>query len=243
MIEADSIVGARVMRRFSIAAIIATPLLLAACGSDSDKPNANAAPPPAPAPAQPAQVQPGPAPAPLDDATSVPLRQAPLGLVGPGSEAPAAPAPSAALAPPQQEPEDATPTEAEVRALYEGIMYTYAFDACGLPLIGERARQDIEQRIEICPNPPLRKDAFRTVYHRAIEVAQQDPEKLRQNASRACPDKHEFLRRVMSHASELAFDDSAPPDCGLLSPPPPGTPPPANPAATAPDPSATRKPF
>ncbi|HLY51588.1 MAG TPA: hypothetical protein VKQ31_01130 [Steroidobacteraceae bacterium] len=231
------------MRWLSIAVTVVAPLLLAACGGDSDKPDANAAP--ASAPAEPPQPQAAPPPAPADNAASVPLRQAPLGLVGPGSAAPSAPvasdAPSgpaaagAAPAPPPQEPEDATPTEAEVRALYEGIMYTYAFDACGLPLIGERARQDIEQRIEICPNPPLRKDAFRTVYHRAIEVAQQDPEKLRQNASNACPDKHEFLRRVMSHASELTFDDSQPPDCGLLSPPPPATAP-ANPAAIAPPP-------
>jgi len=79
----------------------------------------------------------------------------------------------------------------------------------------------------------LRKDEFRTVYHRAIEVAEQDPEKMRTSASKACPDKHEFLRRVMSHSRELAFDDSQPPDCSLLSPPPPGTVP-ANPAASAP---------
>jgi len=184
--------------------------------------------------AQPPPAPPPPPATPADDIASVPLRQTPVGLVGPGSAAPSAP-PAGAAPAPLQEPEDATPTEAEVRALYEGIMYTYAFDACGLPLIGERARQDIEQRVEICPNPPLRKDAFRTVYHRAIEVAQQDPEKLRQNASRACPDKHEFLRRVMSHAGELAFDESQPPDCGLLSGPPPGAAPP-NPPASASDP-------
>ena len=227
------------MRRLSIAVILLMPLLLAACGHDSEKPDANSAPQPAPPPAQAFLASPPP---PADVTASVPLRQAPLGLVGPGSDAPSAPAASAAPPPPPQEPEDATPTEAEVRTLYEGIMYTYAFDACGLPLIGERARQDIEQRIEICPNPPLRKDAFRTVYHRALEVAQQDPEKLRQNASQACPDRHEFLRRVMSHANELAFDESQPPDCGLLSGPPPG-PAPANPAATAPDPSNVQKQF
>jgi hypothetical protein len=234
------------MRRLSIAAIVVTPLLLAGCGDDSDKPEA-AAPAPiaapdagaflkAPAPQAPAAPPPGPA----DNASSVPLRQTPLGLVGPGSAAPSAPAAGSAPAP--QEPEDPTPTEAEVRALYEGVIYTYAFDACGLPLIGERARQDIEQRIEICPNPALRKDAFRTVYHRALEVAQQDPEKMRQSASKACPDRHEFLRRVMSHSSELAFDDNQPPDCSLLSRPAPGATPP-NPAANAPDPSQTRKPF
>jgi len=229
------------MRRLSIAVIVVTPLLLAACGDDSDKSDANAAPDAgAPAQAPPVQAQPVPPPAPADTTASVPLRQTPQGLAGPASTAPSTP--SASAAPPPPEPEDATPSEAEVRALYEGIMYTYAFDACGLPLIGERARQDIEQRIEICPNPPLRKDEFRTVYHRAIEVAEQDPEKMRASAGKACPDKHEFLRRVMSHARELAFDDSQPPDCSLLSPPPPGAAP-ANPAASAPDADRTGKPF
>ncbi|HLJ20237.1 MAG TPA: hypothetical protein VKU84_08565 [Stellaceae bacterium] len=221
------------MRWLSIAVMVVTPLLLAACGGDSDKPAANAVQ------AQPAP--PPPAPPPAGATASVPLRQTPQGLIGPASTPPSAP-PAAAAAPPPQEPEDATPSEGEVRALYEGIMYTYAFDACGLPLIGERARQDIEQRVEICPNPPLRKDAFRTVYHRAIEVAQQDPEKMRQTAGKACPDKHEFLRRVMSHASELAFDDSRPPDCRLLSLPPPGAAPP-NPDASAADGSRGVKPF
>lgn len=226
------------MRRLGIAMMIVTPLLLAACGSDSKKPEANAVPAAAPARAQPPPAEPTPPPA--DTIASVPLRQTPQGLVGPATAAPSAPPASAAAAPP--EPEDLTPNEAEVRALYEGIMYTYAFDACGLPLIGERARQDIEQRIEICPNPPLRKDAFRTVYHRAIEVAEQDPAKMRTSAGRACPDKHEFLRRVMSHSRELAFDDSQPPDCSLLSPAPPGAAP-ANPAATAPDSERLGKPF
>lgn len=239
------------MRRLSIAVMIATPLLLAACGDDSDKPEAGAPPPVATpgaeafvkAPAPPPQVQAAPLPAPADDAASVPLRQTPLGLLGPGGTAPSAAAADAAPAPPPQTPKDETPSEMEVRTLYAGVMYTYAFDACGLPLIGERARQDIEQRIEICPNPPLRKDAFRTVYHRAIEAAEQDPEKMRQSAGRACPDRHEFLRRVMSHAGELAFDDNRPPDCSLLSGgPPPGAAPP-NPGATASDPSKGGKPF
>lgn len=234
--------------------MVATPLLLAACGDDSDKPDAAVPSPvsapgaeaflkaPAPALQAPPQVQAAPLPAPTDDAASVPLRQTPLGLVGPGSAAPSAPAAGAAPAPPQTPVHD-TPTEMEVRTLYAGIMYTYAFDACGLPLIGERARQDIEQRIEICPNPPLRKDAFRTVYHRAIEAAEQDPEKMRQSASKACPDRHEFLRRVMSHASELAFDDNRPTDCSLLSGgPPPGAAPP-NPGASASDASKGGKPF
>ncbi len=234
------------MGRLSIAAMILAPLLLAACGDDSETPapiatpNAEALLQGQPQPAQPA---PPPSPVPAANTASVPLRQMPEGLVGPGSAAPSAPPAAAAPAAPPQEPEDATPSEGEVRTLYEGIMYTYAFDACGLPLIGERARQDIEQRIEICPNPPLRKDAFRTVYHRAIEVAEQDPEKMRASAGKACPDKHEFLRRVMSHASELTFDDSQPPDCRLLSGPPPGAAPVNPPAADASDTSRTGKPF
>ncbi len=237
------------MHRLSVAVIIMMPLMLAACGGDAEKPEA---PAPSPSPiampdtsafvkSQPPQAASMPPPAPANNMGSVELRQAPLGLIGPGSAAPSAPAPGTAPPPPQAQ-EDAPPTEAEVRALYEGIMYTYAFDACGLPLIGERARQDIEQRVEICPNPPLRKDAFRTVYHRAMEVAQQDPEKLRQSASQACPDKHEFLRRVMSHAGELAFDDNRPPDCSLLSGPPPGGAP-ADPAASAGDADRAGKPF
>ena len=237
------------MRRLSIAVLIATPLVLAACGDDADKPDAGAPAPVASpdaeaflkAPAPHPVVQAAPLPAPADTA-SVPLRQTPLGLVGPGSAAPSEPAMNAAPPPPQT-PVDDTPSEMEVRTLYAGVMYTYAFDACGLPLIGERARQDIEQRIEICPNPPLRKDAFRTVYRRAIEVAEQNPEKTRQSASKACPDRHEFLRRVMSHASELTFDDNQPPDCSLLSGGPSPGAPPQNPGASAPDASRGWKPF
>jgi hypothetical protein len=216
--------------------MVLTPLLLAACGDDSDAPAASA----------PAQAQPTPPPAP----GPVPLRLTPEGLLGfPAAplNAPAAPvappaAPSVSAAPAQEPPEDGPPSETEVRGLYEGIMFTYAFDACGLPLIGETARQDIEQKIEICPNPPLRKDTFRTVYHRAIEVAAQNPEKMRASAGKACPDKRDFLRRVMSHAGELEFDDNRPPDCGLLNPPPPGAPP-ANPTADGTEPSRRGKPF
>jgi hypothetical protein len=228
------------MRRLSIAAIVVLPLLVAACGDASEKPDAKVASKPAPPP-PPVEAFLASPPAPADITGSVPLRQEPLGLVGPGSKAPAAPGAGAAP-PPPQEPEDGTPSEDEVRTLYAGIIYTYAFDACGLPLIGERARQDIEQRIEICPNPPLRKDAFRTVYHRAIEMAEQDPEKLRQSAGRACTDRREFLRRVMSHASELAFDESRPPDCSLLSGGPPPGAVPADPAAKAGD-APGNKPF
>jgi len=222
------------MRGLGLAVTVITPLLLVACGGDSEK-----------APA--AAVR--PAPTAPDTAGTVPLRLTPEGLLATPATAPPAapprptPAPSAQAASAPQEPfEDTPPTEAEVRGLYEGIMYTYAFDACGLPLVGQTARKDIEDRIEACPNPPLRKDAFRTVYHRAIEVAEEDPEKMRASASRACPDKREFLRRVMSHAGELQFDPSQPLECGLLSPARPGTAP-ANPSATAEEPTREGKPF
>ena len=227
--------------------MILTPLLLAACGDDAETSAADATP----AAAAPSQTQAAAAPStPADGTPSVPLRLTPEGLLGYPAAAPGAPPPPAgppptsttAAAPPQEPPEDTPPSEAEVRGLYEGIMFTYAFDACGLPLIGEAARKDIEQRIEICPNPPLRKDAFRTVYHRAIEVAEQDPDKMRASDGRACPDRREFLRRVMSHAGELTFDDARPTDCGLLSPAPPG-PAPATPPADASATPGAQKPF
>jgi hypothetical protein len=204
------------MRALGRVVLVVIPLLIAAGCSDDPEPPASVS---APAPGAPG-------------VTSVPLRLTPEGLLGfPGaapSASPSTAAPSASAAPlppPQQTaeaPADEPPSEADVRGLYEGIMYTYAFDACGLPLVGETARQDIEHRIEACPNPPTRKDAFRTVYRRAIEVAEQDPEKMRASAGRACPDKREFLRRVMSHAGELQFDSAQPVDCGLLSPAPAG---------------------
>jgi len=228
------------MRKLGPAVMLPTLLLLAACGDDTEAPATSAVPVAATVPAQ-APAPPPPAPA--AGAGQVPLRQTPGGLLGfpvATANVPGAPrgAPGVRQAPPAEPPEDAPPSEAEVRALYEGIMYTYAFDACGLPLIGEMARHDIEQKIEICPNPPLRKDAFRMVYHRAQDVAQQDPEKMRASAGRACPDKREFLRRVMSHAEELQFDDNQPPDCGLLSSPPPG-----NPTADGAGPMKGQKPF
>jgi len=219
--------------------MVLMPLLLAACGDDADAPAAAAAPAPA---------QPAPPPAPPEPTATVPLRQTPEGLLGfpaaqPSTPAAPAGAPSMRAAPPPDPAEDGPPSEVQVRTLYEGIIYTYAFDTCGLPLIGQTARQDIEQKIEICPNPPLRKDAFRTVYRRAIEVAEQNPEKMRASAGQACLDKREFLRRVMSHASELQFDDSRPPDCGLLSSPPPGTPPADPTAADGREPARGGKPF
>jgi hypothetical protein len=243
MIAAPSFVSGAysAMRLLGRAIVVVAPLLLAACGSDSEQPAGGGTP----VVAAPTQAQTAQPTMPSDTAPSVPLRQTPEGLLGStAGSTPAltdAPAASAAPTTPPQEPaEDAPASEAEVRGLYEDIMYTYAFDACGLPLIGQAARQDIEQRIEVCPNPPLRKDAFRTVYHRAIEVAQEDPEKVRASAGRACPDKREFLRRVMSHAGDLQFDSTRPTECSLLSPP--GTAP-ANSAAGAHEPAGAQKPF
>ncbi|HTZ77770.1 MAG TPA: hypothetical protein VMC10_07675 [Stellaceae bacterium] len=142
----------------------------------------------------------------------------------------ATPTPSPATVPAMQTPppaaaqsgsgEDQLPTKNEVESLYEGVMLTYSFDACGMPLLGSVARQDISQRIEICPNTERRKSAFRTVYERAISDAENDPVKTHVNALALCPDKKAFLQKVMSHANELKFDDSKPPDCGLLEPHP-----------------------
>jgi hypothetical protein len=219
------------MRMLRFALIILAPLALAACGSDEPEP-----------PKVPAATAP---------ADPVPLKLSPEGLLGfPGknarspSQGAGAPSEQATIqraakapTPSGTPPEDAPPSQEEVQTLYAGIMFTYAFDACGLPLLGEAARQDIGRRVEICPNSALRKDAFRTVYQRAVSAAEKDPARTRASAAQACPDKREFLRRVMSHANELQFDSSQPTDCGLLSPAlTPSAP--ANPNQATPGPSS-----
>jgi len=191
--------------------INSTPLTpIAADNSRTTAPAAAAPPPPAPAPATPSQ----PVLTPLQNVAGMP------------AAAPAAP-PQVAVVPPAPAPapaatggEDQMPTRSEVESLYEGVMLTYSFDACGLPLLGSTARQDISQRIEACPNTERRKAAFRTVYQKAISDAEGDPVKTHVNALGLCPDKKAFLQKVMSHADELTFDDSKPPDCGLLEPHP-----------------------
>ena len=50
-------------------------------------------------------------------------------------------------------------------------MLTYAFDACGLPLLGAVTRQDIAHRLDVCPAPAARKEALRVVFQRAIADA------------------------------------------------------------------------
>jgi len=200
--------------------LVALPLLLASCGLFDDDEDTAPAPPKAQASTPPRLEQPA----------AIPLRSGPQTLLGfqPNDTKPAqskpAPAPPPALSPP---PADAKPLahrddlgDDEAQSFYEGVMLTYAFDACGLPLLGETARQDIGHRIEICPNTDARKKALRTLYRRALATAEQDPEKLRAGALRLCKDKRAFLSNVMSHSQQLRFDDSAPPDCSVISPRP-----------------------
>jgi DNA-binding transcriptional regulator/RsmH inhibitor MraZ len=209
-------------------------MAVAACGSDEPEP---AQAPPSAAAAAPADP--------------VPLKLSPEGLLGypnnnarTASQGAGAPTEQATIQPAAKAPvpsgpppEDAPPSQEEVQTLYAGIMYTYAFDACGLPLLGEAARKDIGRRVEICPNSALRKEAFRTVFKSAISTAEKDPARTRASAAQACPDKREFLRRVMSHANELQFDSAQPTDCGLLSPTLTPTAP-ANPNQAAPGPGS-----
>jgi hypothetical protein len=107
-------------------------------------------------------------------------------------------------------------------------MLTYAFDACGLPLLGAVTRQDIAHRLDVCPAPAARKEALRVVFQRAIADAQRDPAKTQAGALALCTDKRAFLRNVLRHANELAVDDNAPPNCSLITPStaPPSTAPP-----------------
>jgi len=106
----------------------------------------------------------------------------------------------------------------EALAFYQDVMLTYAFDACGLPLLGAVSREDILRRLEVCPAPADRKNALRVVLQKAITDAQRDPAKTRTGALALCADKRAFLRNVMRHASELTFDDTAKPNCTLISP-------------------------
>ena len=200
------------------------PLLLASCGLFDDD---DEAPPPAKTVAQP-----NPAPAP-----NIPLRAAPETLLGfklsdakptPGKPAPPPPVPAPAPAPAPSAPQSNVKppahrddlSEDEAQAFYEGVMLTYAFDACGLPLLGETARQDIAHRVEICPNTEARKNVLRSLYKRTLATAERDSEKLRASAAALCKDKRAFLSNVMAHSQQLRFDDSQPPDCTLLSPRP-----------------------
>jgi len=147
------------------------------------------------------------------------------GPAAPVASPPTTPAISTPSPPPPSPPAVGTgaaaalPNQDESVSFYEDVMLTYAFDACGLPLLGATTRENIAHRIEVCPAAGERKDAFRIILQRAIATAQRDPEKVRAEALTLCPDKRAFLRNVMSHASELSFDDSKPPDCALISPP------------------------
>jgi len=212
------------LQRFAFLLVLGLPL--ASCGLFDGEPDT-------PAPAAEAAAAPNPGSAPL-----IPLRPGPQTLLGfqPSDAKPApsnpAPAPLPALAPtapPAQAAGPSSPKPAahrddlgadEAQSFYEGVMLTYAFDACGLPLLGETARQDIGHRIEICPNTEARKTALRSLYRRALTAAERDAEKLRADALNVCKDKRAFLSNVMSHAQQLRFDDGAPPDCSAISPPP-----------------------
>ena len=124
-----------------------------------------APPPPAPVmtPLQSVAAAPTPSPA------TVPALQPP-----PPEQAAVTPPPAAGRPAPSKSDEE-IPTRAEVESLYEGVMLTYSLDACGMPLIGAVARQDIAQRIEVCPNPESRKAKFRTVYQRATPTPRATP--------------------------------------------------------------------
>jgi hypothetical protein len=199
-----------------LAVIAVLPLALAACSVldvFDDEPEAQA---PAPAAEAPAASQP-----PL-----IPLRAPPETLLGLPPTDRKAPASKPATPPPAADAGAKPPAnpdalgEDEAQSFYEGVLLTYAFDACGLPLIGETARQDIGRRIEACPNTDARKAELRTLYRRALAAAERDGEKLRASALAVCKDKRAFLSNVMAHSEQLRFDDSQPPDCGLLSPHP-----------------------
>jgi len=176
--------------------------------------------PAAPTPA-PASTAPAANPPPL-----IPLRAPPETLLGLPPTDRKAPASKPATPPPAADAGAKPPAnrdslgDDEAQSFYEGVLLTYAFDACGLPLIGETAREDIGRRIEICPNTDARKAELRTLYRRALAAAERDREKLRASALAVCKDKRAFLSNVMAHSEQLRFDDSQPPDCGLLSPRP-----------------------
>ncbi len=156
-------------------------------------------------------------------------------VLGPGPGEPAIPIPPAEtlLAAPPIPPAAPSPMPPPVPAsegsplapetaedLYDDVILTYVFDACGLPLLGVTARDDIAQRIQQCPNDEARKAKLSAIYQRAIASAERDLEATRAAARKLCPDKRAFLSNVMAHADELRFDGSRPPDCRLLSSPP-----------------------
>lgn len=169
-----------------------------------------AAPAPPASPAVPEPVLRGP---PLSAGIAAALAPPPL-----RQQEAAAPPPPQPEAPPAKPPAAALSPQEARQEFYDGVMLTYSFDACGLPLLGQAAREDIVRRIQACPNPDARKAEFRGIYDRAIADAQRDLRKTLSEAQIVCPDRRVFLRNVMAHASELRFDPAQPPDCRLLSP-------------------------
>jgi len=208
------------MRSLRVAIALAALIPLGACSwfgdDDAPAPAAAAAPAPAatPAPAQAPAQTPATATAGPGD---FPLRLAPEALLA--SPQPTAPPTSPrSAAPAPGKGSNSPPTQQETEGIYEGIALTYAFDYCGLPLMGEMARRDIQHRIEACPNGETRKAAIRMIYQRAVEQAERDPAKMRASVAPLCADRRAFLANVMAHASEFHFDDTAAPDCRLITP-------------------------
>jgi len=175
--------------------------------------------PTAPAPSAPQQAS-VPPPVPATPTPAAPPPAAPSSTAPPAaSTAPIPAAPAAAASPTADKGNTDVLSEDEALAFYQDVMLTYAFDACGLPLLGVVSRQDIAHRLEVCPAPADRKEALRVVLQRAVADAERDPAKTRAGALALCADKRAFLRNVMRHANELTFDDNAPPNCTLISPP------------------------
>ena len=171
-----------------------------------------------------AQSASAPTRTPAASATPSPVQPAPL-VPPPATASFLTPPPASATAAVQAPPpaaSDATgnePTEEETLSFYQDVMLTYAFDACGLPLLGSISRQDISHRLDVCPAPSARKEALRLILQRAIADAERDPEKTRAAALAVCADKRAFLRNVMQHANQLTFDENTAPNCTLITPP------------------------
>lgn len=232
------------VRMLRLAMLAIGLLVLAAC-TDSDSPEPPHATSPAAAPDNARLAVPpaaGPPPARLgpvfvlrqDSTIALPPGARPRAL-GPNPGEPAIPMPPAEtlLAAPAIPPTATAPTTPPpvpapkggalapetADDFYDDVMITYVFDACGLPLLGATARDDIAQRIQQCPNDEARKAELNAIYQRAIASAERDLEATRAAARKLCADKRAFLSNVMAHADELRFDGSRPPDCRLLSPP------------------------
>lgn len=215
----------------TVQSVIGGPSAAPAPASVEAPPSTGLQAPVQPMPAAPGQASRGPAIATFNPVPPAP----PVSTDAPTATTLSPPtSPSAASTVPAPAAPSATPpanagssdvlSEDEALGFYQDVMLTYAFDACGLPLLGAVSRQDIVHRLDICPAPAERKSALRVVLKKAIADAERDPAKTRAAALSVCADKRAFLRSVMSHANELTFDDTKPPNCDLISPPSPPRP-------------------